>query len=293
MNRDTDRIGLPAGRAAWHHPGVTPLDDALAAAARPPVAPPTGLRPAPVLLAGAGGALGAAVLEALLGHGHLHPVDVIALRPIASLHVGMRSVEKAAWLDAPAAGPRYRPAGTDLLAVCVFDRPRHANGREAAFWHPVPADLLVLARRLRNDGCERLIVVEPVDAARWPRALREGLASLDEHAVAALGLRQLVFVRPAGDAGCPGARGLQRVADGVLGALRMMLPTSLQPIRLRQLGRLVAELAAGLPKAPPGTRVLGPEALWQAAQSRDPAAWLDDWLAGRPAPAVRFRPGRM
>ena len=65
---------------------------------------------------------------------------------------------------------------------------RHAvNGREAAFWQPPPAELLPLARRLHDIGVRHLLVVMPHVSATPPEALKAGLASLDEQAVAALG----------------------------------------------------------------------------------------------------------
>lgn len=275
--------------------------DALAAATRPPAPATPPRRRHPVLLAGGGGAMGAAVLEALLAHGGFDGIRVLARRPMASLAHGVTAVDHRRWLDEP---------GTDdpPVAVMVIDRPRAANGREAAFWQPTPADLLPLARRLGAPAAEpaspgasgdascrpaRLLVVEPIDAARWPQALREGLATLDEQAAAGLGLGALVFVRPAAAPAAARAQGPQRVADAVLGTLRLMLPGSLQPVRIRTLAAVVARIAARIAEAEPGTRVLGPESLWQAAQSADPAGWAEAWLAGRTPPPVRLRPGRM
>jgi hypothetical protein len=274
---------------------MTSLNDAIAAAARP--AGPAAERPRSVqaLLAGGGGALGAQVLEALLRDGRLHPVSVFTVKPLASLHQGLRAVDYAAWRDSALNPPYAAPGapGADAVALCVLDRPRHANGREAAFWHPKPVELLSLARRLHHAGWTALVIVEPVDAAHWPQALREALATGHEQAIAAIGFRHLVIVRPAGDPQARHDRGLARVGGAVLRTLRFMIPQSLQPVRMRQIGRIVAALAAELAQVPPGTRVLGPEGLWQASQSGDPKAWVADWLAGRPTANHRFRPGRL
>jgi hypothetical protein len=272
--------------------------DALAAASRPAAPAATGRRPA-LLIAGGGGALGSAVLEALLAHGGFDGIRLLAQRPMASLAHGVTALDHRAWM----AGSNDPPAE---VAVMVIDRARASNGREAAFWQPGPSDLLPFARRLLQTAPAdadptgrdppappRLLVVEPIDAARWPGALRDGLATLDEQAAAALGLGALVLVRPASAAATTTSRGPQRIADAVLGTLRLMTPGSLQPLRRRSLATVVARLAAALPRSIPGTRVLGPEALWQATQAADGAAWVDDWLAGRPLQPIRLQPGRL
>ena len=101
----------------------------------------------------------------------------------------MRGLEPLAEADFT----RFRPD----TAVVVFDRARHANGREAAFGHPQPADLPALATQLRQVGVTSLVVVVPHAPGLLPQALKAGLATLDEGAVAALGFAHLVFMRSA------------------------------------------------------------------------------------------------
>jgi hypothetical protein len=43
----------------------------------------------------------------------------------------------------------------------------------------------------------------------------------------------------------------------------------------------------------PGTRVLAPQALWQAARERDPASLLDPWMRGEALPEARLPRGRI
>lgn len=232
-----------------------------------------------LLVAGGGGALGSAVLEQALPAGRFARVQALVAGPLASALRGFEPLDESA-LHTP------RPLEADL-AIVVFERRRHSNGRDDAFVMPEPADLLPLASALRRGGVRSLLVVVPHAPALLPQALRLGFASLDEGAVAALGFEHLVFVR----AGQPGAAAgrrsaLQRVADAWLAQLRWMVPQREQPLRAAVLSRCVVALARALPQAPPGTRVLAPELLWQATQPGvDTDALLAAWLHGAPHPA--------
>lgn len=234
------------------------------------------------LLVGGGGALGSAVLEQLLGRGRFAPVLVLVTQAFKG---GVRGLE-----------PVLAPSFDDLignkalasLAVVVFDRERHANGREEAFVRPEPHTLPVLARWLQRQGVRHVVVVMPHSPAGLPQALKLGLANLDEQAVAALGFEHVVFVRTAQ---LPGATRtgawLQRLADGLLMQLRLMIPASHQPVRVLKVAQFVAELAAQLPTSSPGARVAPPELVWQAAQQDDAAPLVAAWLAGAELPPVK------
>lgn len=259
---------------------------ALSAAARPlPASPATQRRR--VLVAGGGGRLGSAVLECVLAEHRFDRVGVLALPPFSS------TVRRLHPLAPDAAALQAFGADTALL---VFDSERHANGREARFVHPRPADLLSLARQLFAGGVRHLVVVVPHQPALLPGALRAGLASLDEAAVAALGLTNLVFMRMARSGSGPGVDGgswPQRLALGLLSQLHWMLPQREQPLRAVQVARFVAALALALPSAPAGTRVLGPEGLWDWTRPEGGDAWLQAWLHGRVLPVVAQKRPRL
>lgn len=109
--------------------------------------------PRHVLVAGAGGATGSAVLHDLLGSmgqsGH-ERVTVLTTRAFlqTSARLDHAVVNEAAWADdLPAADH----------AVIVFGTARRA--REAVYWQPARADLLPLARALRARGVRSLEVV--------------------------------------------------------------------------------------------------------------------------------------
>jgi len=230
-----------------------------------------------LLVLGGGGVLGAAVLAAALGCGRFLRVQAWTARALPST---LRDFEAVPALDG-----RLR-ADTALI---VFERARRSNGRDDAFVQPQPEQLPELAARLRHGGVRRLLVVVPHAPALLPEALKHGLATLAEERVAALGFEQLLFLRAA-QAGSGSAAGgwTQRFAAGWLWQLSWMVPLREQPLRTQRLAELLVALSWRLAEAPPATRVLPPELLWQAAQDDSAGALLDAWLAGRPLPPPRL-----
>jgi len=240
------------------------------------------------LVLGGGGPLGSAVLEHLLASHRFSRVGVLAQR---SLQPALRGLEPVAD-DDPQALARF---GADT-ALIVFDRERRANGREAAFVRLQPAELPARATQLRAAGVRALLVVMPHAPALLPQALKAGLATLDEGAVAALDFEQLVFMRMSqtgsGDDGALRSPA-QRLAAWMLSQLHWMIPQREQPVRSATVARLAAAIAVALPSAPRGTRVLPHEWLWLAAQGQDAESLAARWLAGEApplsAPAARQR----
>jgi hypothetical protein len=226
----------------------------------------------PLLVVGGGGTLGSALLAEALVVGRFARVQALVAEPVTSTLRGLQPLPLATF-------EQGGPLGVDV-AVIVFERQRHSNGRDDAFVQPAPQDLLPLAQALHARGVPRLIVVVPHAPALLPQALRHGLATLDEGAVAALGFEHLVFIRAAQDAmATHDGSLLQRFARWWLSQLRWMVPQAEQPVRAVALARCVVHLARRLPAAAPGTRVLAPELLWQAAQNEAGlpaavAAWL-------------------
>lgn len=254
---------------------MTDPAQALAAAAGP--APRAGGVLSRVLVLGGGGALGALVVERLLAGRRFDAVGVWTVQPLQAALRGLVPLADADWAG-------FRPA----TAVIVYDRARHANGREAAFGQPQPADLPAVATRLRRLGVTALVVVVPHAPGLLPQALKAGLASLDEGAVAALGFDHLVFMRSAQAASATDAPGKApaRLARWLLGQLHWMVPQADQPVRTDTVARVAAHLALALPQAAPGTRVLPPDVLRAAAQAPASDAVVDAWLAGRTPQAL-------
>lgn len=242
------------------------VQQALGAAARPTLREATAPRRA--LVVGASGALGAAVLEQLLGTQRFEQVGALVDQPIQPALRGF----------VPVRDSEIDGFGADS-AVVVFDRLRAAFGREAAFVAPQPADLTALAARLHAAGVRCLVVAVPHAPSLLPMALQQGLASLDEAAVAALGFTHLSFMRMAQAGSGDGALAApQRLARWMLSQLHWMIPQREQPVRAETVARVAAALAVAAPGAP-GTHVLPAAVLWQAAQQRDASAAVAQWLA--------------
>src|SRR5690606_5780524 len=87
--------------------------------------------------------------------------------------------------------------GAADTGLVLFEPPRLFFDRERALWTPRPEQLPALAQWMRRSGVRTLAVVLPHAQGRLPEALKRGLASLDEQAVAALGFERLLIVRSA------------------------------------------------------------------------------------------------
>lgn len=219
--------------------------------------PPSVGRPR-LLIAGATGALGNEVLRRLAGSSSFARTQVLAREPITE---GMRHVQA---LLAPGDTPEAWPPAQADVAVVLFDPPRLFYDRERALWTPAPAQLPALARWLHASGVRTLAVVLPHAPGRLPEALKRGLATLDEQAVASLGFERLLILRSAQK---PAAERhphvLGRLAHWMLGIAKYMVPSAEQPVRAVKVAEL---LALALRIAPPGIHVAAPEVVWQAAQ---------------------------
>lgn len=221
------------------------------------------------MIAGATGVLGNEVLRRLVGSGAYGDTQVLAREAITE---GLRSVRVAV---VPSDDPADWPAASADVAVVLFDPPRMFYERERALWTPAPEQLVALARWLRGSGVRTLAVVLPHAPGRLPEALKRGLASLDEQAVAGLGFERLLFLRSAQPPATRNDRNaFERLAHWMLGIFKYMVPSSEQPVRASKVAEL---LAVALQVAPAGIHVAAPEVVWQASQGalRDVARkWL-------------------
>lgn len=230
-----------------------------------PPAPPSATTLLPrqrALVVGAGGVLGSALLAEALVAGRFTRVAALVATPLAATLDGFVALPEAA-LDAPGA------AVADIAFV-VFERERHANGRDEAFVRPDPLALPALAARLLAAGVRRLVVVVPHAPALLPAALAQGFASQTEHAVAALDFEHCVFLRAAQGATPQAGRStVERLVGWWLSQLRWMIPAPQAALRTVRLAQLVVTIGRLLPAAPTGTRVLAPEQLAEAAREPD------------------------
>lgn len=231
-----------------------------------------------LLVVGAGGVLGAALLARTLACGRFARVQALVARPLASALRGFEPVPET----------RLGGALRADTAFIVFERAQRNNGRDDAFVQPQAAQLPALSALLKRGGVRRLLVVVPHAPALLPQALKAGFASLDESRVAALGFEHLLFMRAAQAGGGARTGGwAQRLASSWLSQLAWMVPQREQPVRAQRLAELAVEIALQLPHAPAATRVLPPELLWQAAQAGNGGgALLGAWLRGETLPPV-------
>jgi hypothetical protein len=152
------------------------------------------------------------------------------------------------------------------VGIVLFEPPRLFHDRERALWTPQPAELVALARWMRDGGAHTLAVVLPHAQGRLPEALNRGLANLDEEAVAGLGFERLLFLRSAQKPAAAERAGLlQALAHWMLSITRFMVPSSEQPVRAASVAEL---LSVALACAPPGIHIAAPEVVWQASQGR-------------------------
>lgn len=221
-----------------------------------------------LVVVGAGGALGNELLRRVLGLQLFARVEILAREPIKA---GLRDVD----VRLVAADPAQWAAGAADVGIVLFDPPRLFHQRERALFAPSPSQLPQLGAWLRASGATTLAVVLPHAPGRLPEAVKRGLASLDEHALAALGFDRLLIVRSAQAPARPPSRGkLAALAHWMLGVAKYMIPSSEQPVRAVKVAQFVT---AALQLAPPGIHIAAPETVWRAAQG-DARTVAREWL---------------
>jgi hypothetical protein len=221
------------------------------------------------MIAGATGTLGHEVVRRLAGSDRYMTTQVLGREPVTT------ALRRVAVTVVPSADPATWPPAAADVGVVMFDPPRLFYERERALWTPEPAQQPTLAAWMRASGVRTLAVVLPHAQGRLPEALKRGLASLDEHAVAALGFERLLFIRTAQKPAEATGGGLpQRLARFMLSVFGYMVPSSEQPVRASRVAEL---LAVALDIAPPGIHVAAPELVWRAAQA-DVRTVAREWL---------------
>ncbi len=229
-----------------------------------------------MLVAGATGPLGNEVLNRVVGGQKYALVQVLARERYTEGLRGMQLLPQAG--DAP---QQWLQQSADV-GLIMFEPPRPFYQRERALWTPQPAQLLAVAQWMHACGVKTLAVVLPHDMGSLPQSIRQGLATVDEHDVAALGFERLILVRSAKE---PARRSmgnlLQRTAGMLLSGLSYMVPQSDRPVRAMHVAQLVE---AALLQAPAGIHVASPERVWRAAQKGGLHAELQDWLKNRHEP---------
>jgi hypothetical protein len=228
-----------------------------------------------LLIAGAAGVLGQAVVQRLVGTHRFAHTQVLIREPMQQ---GMRmlSLHQISGEIAQWSLPQLRPN----VAVVMFEPPRTFYERERALWTPTPQELPALAAWLHQAGVRSLAVVMPHAQGTLPDALKQGLANLDEHAVARLGFERLIFLRSAQKPGVVAAsHALQALAHWMISIFKYMVPSHEQPVRASKVAQMLDAL---LLHAAPGIHVIGPEQVWAWAQlpPTQLAPGIEAWAQG-------------
>ena len=236
------------------------IDQAINAAQRPGPARPRLPR---LLIAGATGVLGNAVLRHQGGMQRTSHAQVLARLPIRQ---GLRQVSAQVVPVAIEGHDNFEqwPLLPADMAIVMFDPPRMVYGRERALWTPAPQQLPGLCGWIKRCGVHTLAIVLPHAQGSLPEALKRGLSSLDEQAITALALERLLIVRTAQKpASARQPHLLHRTASWMLGVSSYMVPRSEQPVRASKVAEFVDQALLWLPA---GIHVAAPELVWQAAQ---------------------------
>ena len=206
-----------------------------------------------VVLAGASGLIGRALLDLLLARGRSDRIAVLARRPLAPARsdprLSVRTGELAA-LAGEVRGVRdvYIALGTTIKVA----------GSEAAF-RAVDFDLVVgVARAAHSAGAKRLAVVSALGANARSAIFYNRVKGEAEDALKTLGYESLVIAQPSLLIGDRTALG-QPTRSGELFAARFFapvmswIPAGVRPIEAATVAKA---MVAALEQATPGTRVL-------------------------------------
>lgn len=211
-----------------------------------------------VLLAGATGLVGGAILRGLLADDTVASVHVLARRPLPVTHPKLQAQVVAQMADfaalpaLPALDEAYLALGTTIKVA----------GSQAAF-RAVDFDAnLAVARAARGAGVRRLGLVSAMGADPRSRVFYNRVKGELEEAVKALGIEGLVIARPSlllGDRAVLGQppRAGEHVGALLAGVLRPLIPARYRPIRAVDVARA---LLVHVPRAE-GEQVLPSDAM--------------------------------
>jgi len=196
-----------------------------------------------VLLAGATGLVGGALLEGLLADESVTEVHVVGRRQLARQHskLSLQVVEFAALPALPSADEVYLALGTTI---------KSAGSREAFRAVDYTANLAV-AQAAFKAGARRIGLVSAMGADVGSSVFYNRVKGELEAALLALSTDTIVIARPAlllGDRQALGQpkRSGEEVAKRLMGALGFLLPKSVRPVQAAKVARaLLARVPQG------------------------------------------------
>jgi hypothetical protein len=227
-----------------------PLDSdfALRAAARP--VPHAGnVQPRRLLIAGAVGRLGDALLAEALSRGGYD--EVVALADgAASMSFGVRGLmlaplEKLPPLEGVCIAQTVDPQAPDA---------RSFHGRDVPFAMVTRDSMLSIAEAASAAGARRLVLVDPLPLWQQVSQFHLGLSGEVELRIAALPFEAVSVLRPVAQSGPVAGSWLQRIAHIYLSLQFLMAPRSLPTLTSAQVARFAIDRLRSEER---GIRVLG------------------------------------
>ena len=191
-----------------------------------------------VLLYGAAGRIGEAVLLALLADPAVVQIEVVTTAPLPSSHAKLsyRQLESV---------PSQAITEPHVAVLVLGGVPSSYYGRDAVFAHMEEADLLVTSDRLQQRGLSKLVVVAPT-AAHLQSVSFEGLMYGQVELQLVQWFSHLTVIRPA-DERKPSRVGLpfgQRLALALIEQLKIMIPAHQKVSDKKRVAALVCEAVA-------------------------------------------------
>jgi len=221
-------------------------------------APRVAAGPRRLLVAGATGRLGEALLNEALARGGYD--EVVALAEVdATMSLGLRGLSLAPLHALPS-------LEAVMVAQSVVDAPdaRSYHGRDAPFVQVDPARMPSIAQAAAGAGARVLVLVHPLPAWQQLSALHLGLAGDAELSIARLPFESVTVLRPVASSGSASGGWLQRIAHVYLSLQLLMMPRSLPTLTSTQVARVAVDL---LREPAGGVRVLGAAQLGERSAS--------------------------
>jgi hypothetical protein len=201
-----------------------------------------------VLVAGAVGRLGEALLNEVIGRGGYADVVALAERD-ATMSLGLRGLSLAPLHALP-----------PIDAVCIArsdpDAPgaRSFHGRDAPFALVDTLAMPRIAAAAAAAGARRLVLIHPLPAWQQLSRLHLGLAGEAELQMAQMPFESVTVLRPLLQSGSAAGSLLQRIANVYMSLQFLMMPRSMPTLTSPQIARVAVDV---LRQPEPGVRIMG------------------------------------
>lgn len=200
------------------------------------------------LLAGASGLVGKEVLRLLLESEHYRQVHVLVRRPLSQTHAKLI----AHVVDFEVLGKTPLSAINDVY--CCLGTTIKAAGSQTAFRRVDHDYVLATARLGLAAGAQTLALVSAMGASAKSAVFYNRVKGEAEHAVAALGFRHVIIVRPSLLAGERSEyRVAERLALTVLSPVAWAIPARYRPIPAVKVAKAMVNAVV---QAAPGVQII-------------------------------------